>query len=42
MKSDPSDGESQALVDTTFGPSDDENDAVYEAGSVCMRTRIRA
>ena len=40
---------SQALVDTTFGPSDDENGAVYEAGSVCsedqnqglMRTRVR-
>ena len=40
---------SQALVDTTFGPSDDENGAVYEAGLVCsenqnqglMRTRVR-
>lgn len=40
---------SQALVDTTFGPSDDENGAVNEAGSVCsenqnqglMRTRMR-
>ena len=40
---------SQALVDTTFGPSDDENGAVYEAGSVCsedqnqglMRIRVR-
>ena len=40
---------SQALVDTTFGPSDDGNGAVYEAGLVCsenqnqglMRTRVR-
>lgn len=42
MKSVPSEDESQALVDMTFGPSDDENDAVYEIGSVCMRTKIRA